>query len=69
VDTPDIRFCIDFGASSLIALERLGIAHNSIDLNPPSWGSLWRYSLPIDGCDAGRQARATTYHRRPTPND
>jgi ribonuclease BN (tRNA processing enzyme) len=32
VDTPDIRFCIDFGASSLIALERLGIAHNSIDL-------------------------------------
>jgi hypothetical protein len=24
VDTPGIRFCIDFGASSLIALERLG---------------------------------------------
>jgi ribonuclease BN (tRNA processing enzyme) len=32
VDAPEIRFCIDFGASSLIALERLGIAHNSIDL-------------------------------------
>jgi ribonuclease BN (tRNA processing enzyme) len=31
VDAPGIRFCIDFGASSLIALERLGIAHNSID--------------------------------------
>jgi len=32
VDAPGIRFCIDFGASSLIALERLGIAHNSIDV-------------------------------------
>jgi ribonuclease BN (tRNA processing enzyme) len=31
VDAPGFRFCIDFGASSLIALERLGIAHNSID--------------------------------------
>src|SRR5262245_1064869 len=31
VDAPDIRFCIDFGASSLIALERLGISHNTID--------------------------------------
>jgi ribonuclease BN (tRNA processing enzyme) len=31
VDAPGIRFCIDFGASSLIALERLGIPHNSID--------------------------------------
>jgi ribonuclease BN (tRNA processing enzyme) len=31
VDAPGIRFCIDFGASSLIALERLGISHNSID--------------------------------------
>jgi ribonuclease BN (tRNA processing enzyme) len=32
VDAPGIRFCIDFGASSLIALQRLGIAHNSIDV-------------------------------------
>ena len=32
VDAEGIRFCIDFGASSLIALERLGIAHNSIDV-------------------------------------
>jgi ribonuclease BN (tRNA processing enzyme) len=31
VDAPCIRFCIDFGASSLIALERLGIPHNTID--------------------------------------
>jgi ribonuclease BN (tRNA processing enzyme) len=31
VDAPRIRFCIDFGASSLIALERLGIPHNTID--------------------------------------
>ncbi|MGI9521479.1 MAG: MBL fold metallo-hydrolase [Hyphomicrobiaceae bacterium] len=32
VDAPGIRFAIDFGASSLIALNRLGIEHNSIDL-------------------------------------
>ena len=31
VEAPGIRFCIDFGASSLIALERLGIPHNTID--------------------------------------
>jgi len=31
VDAPGIRFCIDFGASSLIALERLGVPHNTID--------------------------------------
>ena len=31
VDAPGIRFCIDFGASSLIALQRLGIPHNTID--------------------------------------
>src|SRR5262245_43865558 len=31
VVAPGIRFCIDFGASSLIALERLGIPHNTID--------------------------------------
>jgi ribonuclease BN (tRNA processing enzyme) len=31
IDAPGIRFCIDLGASSLIALERLGIPHNSID--------------------------------------
>jgi ribonuclease BN (tRNA processing enzyme) len=31
VDAPAIRFCIDFGASSLIALERLAIQHNTID--------------------------------------
>jgi ribonuclease BN (tRNA processing enzyme) len=28
--------CIDFGASSLIALEHLGIAHNSIDVVLPT---------------------------------
>ncbi len=32
VDAPGLRFAIDFGASSLIALNALGIAHNSIDL-------------------------------------
>lgn len=31
VDTPGFRFCIDFGATSLVALNRLGISHNSID--------------------------------------
>jgi ribonuclease BN (tRNA processing enzyme) len=31
VDAPGIRFAIDFGASSLIALKQQGIAHNSID--------------------------------------
>jgi ribonuclease BN (tRNA processing enzyme) len=31
VDATGIRFCMDFGASSLIALERLGIPHNTID--------------------------------------
>lgn len=31
VDAPGIRFAIDFGASSLIALNQQGIAHNSID--------------------------------------
>jgi ribonuclease BN (tRNA processing enzyme) len=31
VDAPGFRFVIDFGASSLIALNQLGIAHNSID--------------------------------------
>jgi len=32
VDAPGVRFCIDFGASSLIALNKLGIDHNSIDI-------------------------------------
>jgi len=31
VDAPGVRFTIDFGVSSLIALSRLGIDHNSID--------------------------------------
>jgi ribonuclease BN (tRNA processing enzyme) len=31
VDVPGVRFAIDFGASSLIALNALGISHNSID--------------------------------------
>ena len=31
VDAPGIRFAIDFGTSSLIALNKLGIAHNAID--------------------------------------
>jgi ribonuclease BN (tRNA processing enzyme) len=31
VDTLGYRFCIDFGATSLVALNRLDIAHNSID--------------------------------------
>jgi ribonuclease BN (tRNA processing enzyme) len=32
VDMPGLRFAVDFGASSLIALNKLGIPHNSIDL-------------------------------------
>ena len=32
VEAPDIFFAIDFGASSLIALNALGIPHNKIDL-------------------------------------
>ncbi len=31
VDSPTMRFAIDFGASSLIALNQQGIEHNSID--------------------------------------
>lgn len=31
VDADGYRFCIDFGATSLVALNRLGIPHNSID--------------------------------------
>lgn len=31
VDAPNVRFAIDFGASSLIALNKLEIPHNSID--------------------------------------
>jgi ribonuclease BN (tRNA processing enzyme) len=31
VDSPGFRFVIDFGASSLIALNKLGIYHNTID--------------------------------------
>jgi ribonuclease BN (tRNA processing enzyme) len=31
VDVPGIRYAIDFGASSLIALKALGIDHNTID--------------------------------------
>lgn len=31
VDAPGIRFAVDFGASSLIALNKLNIPHNSID--------------------------------------
>jgi ribonuclease BN (tRNA processing enzyme) len=31
VEAPDVCFCIDFGASSLIALNRLGVSHNAID--------------------------------------
>jgi len=31
VDIPGIRFAIDFGASSLVALKALGIDHNTID--------------------------------------
>jgi ribonuclease BN (tRNA processing enzyme) len=31
VDSPGFRFVIDFGASSLIALNKLGIDHNTID--------------------------------------
>ena len=31
VDAPGTRFVIDFGASSLVALNKMGIAHNSID--------------------------------------
>lgn len=31
VDSPGFRFVIDFGASSLVALNKLGINHSSID--------------------------------------
>jgi len=31
VDAPDVRFVIDFGATSLVALNQLGIDHNTID--------------------------------------
>lgn len=31
VDAPGVRFVIDFGATSLVALNKLGIEHNSID--------------------------------------
>ena len=31
VDSPQARFCMDFGTSSLIALAQQGIEHNSID--------------------------------------
>ncbi len=32
VDTPALRFAIDFGASSIVALKALGIEHTTIDL-------------------------------------
>lgn len=31
VDAPGVRFAIDFGATSLVALSKLGIDHNTID--------------------------------------
>lgn len=31
IDTPDSRIAVDFGATSLVALNQLGIEHNSID--------------------------------------
>ncbi len=31
VDTPDMRFAVDFGASSLVALHRIKIEHNTIE--------------------------------------
>lgn len=31
VDAPDMRFAVDFGASSLVALNALGIEHNTIE--------------------------------------
>jgi ribonuclease BN (tRNA processing enzyme) len=31
IDAPGIRFAVDFGATSLVALNQLGIDHNSID--------------------------------------
>src|SRR5262249_61973605 len=31
IDAPDLRVALDFGASSLIALNQLGVPHNSID--------------------------------------
>ena len=31
VDAPGVRFVIDFGATSLVALNKLGIEHNTID--------------------------------------
>lgn len=32
IDTPDSRIALDFGATSLVALNHLGIDHNSIDV-------------------------------------
>ena len=32
VDAPGTRFVIDFGASTLIALNQMGIDHNTIDM-------------------------------------
>ena len=31
VDAPELRFVIDFGGTSLVALNKLGIEHNTID--------------------------------------
>ncbi|MDA0340178.1 MAG: MBL fold metallo-hydrolase [Proteobacteria bacterium] len=31
IDAPGIRFAVDFGATSLVALNKLGIEHNTID--------------------------------------
>lgn len=31
VDAPEMRFAVDFGASSLVALNRIGIDHNTIE--------------------------------------
>jgi len=64
VDAPRIRFCIDFGASSLIALERLGIPHNTIDaillthLHGDHCGGI--PFLPVDAMLAAKRDRPLT---------
>ena len=66
VDAPGVRFTIDFGASSLIALNAQGIAHNSIDavlLTHIHARSFGRHSVPVAGRDARRQARPAADHR------
>ena len=70
VDAPNIRFAIDSGASSLIALNKLAIAHNTTDaivlthLHADRSRSLRRHSFPPGGCNAGSEAPKLAGDRR-----